>query len=188
MLTAPSGLMLNHMVKLDETALPGVGMRYDFDSRYGKRIGVITHRDGRRELFASKRDDPDATERSLVLTEEESAVVADLLGGSTVTRRVADSMQDIEGLAMDWLPFDANSPFNGVPLGQTMMRTRTGASIVAIIRAGQPIPAPGPELPLLAGDTIVVVGTANGVKRAAKLLNGEPLDLPPGHRLSGAQP
>lgn len=181
-----SGLILSRMVKLDETMLPGVGMRYDFDGRFGKRIGVITHRDGRRELFVSRRDDPDATEKSLVLTEEESAVVADLLGGSTVTRRVADSMQDIEGLAMDWLPFDAASPFHGVPLGQTMMRTRTGASIVAIIRAGQPIPAPGPELPLLAGDTIVVVGTANGVKRAAKLLSGEPLDLPPGHRLSSS--
>lgn len=172
------------MVKLDETALPGVGMRYDFDGRYGKRIGVITHRDGRRELFVSKREDPDATEKSLVLTEEESAVVADLLGGSTVTRRVADSMQDIEGLAVDWLPFDAQSPFSGVPLGQTMMRTRTGASIVAIVRGGQPIPAPGPEVPLLAGDTVVVVGTANGVKRAAKLLNGEPIELPDGHPLN----
>ena len=106
------------------------------------------------------------------------------VGGRTVTRRVADSMQDIEGLAVDWLPFDAQSPFSGVPLGQTMMRTRTGASIVAIVRGGQPIPAPGPEVPLLAGDTVVVVGTANGVKRAAKLLNGEPIELPDGHPLN----
>ena len=121
-----------------------------------------------------------------MLTEEESSVVADLLGGSTVTRRVADSMQDIEGLAMDWLPFDTQSPFNGVPLGQTMMRTRTGASIVAIVRDGKPIPAPGPEMVLQAGDVIVVVGTANGVKRAAKLLNGEPIELPDGHPLNAA--
>ena len=49
---------------------------------------------------------------------------------------------------------------------------------------GQPIPAPGPEVPLLAGDTVVVVGTANGVKRAAKLLNGEPIELPDGHPLN----
>ena len=172
------------MVKLDETALPGVGMRYDFDGRYGKRIGVITHRDGRRELFVSLREDPDSCAQSIVLDEKESEVVADLLGGSTVTRRMAQSMQDIEGLAVDWLPFDAQSPFSGVPLGQTMMRSRTGASIVAIVRGGQPIPAPGPEVPLLAGDTVVVVGTANGVKRAAKLLNGEPIELPDGHPLN----
>ncbi|ASN81638.1 MULTISPECIES: cation:proton antiporter regulatory subunit [Deinococcus] len=167
------------MVKVDETALPGLGMRYDFDGRFGKRVGVITHRDGRREIFVAPKDDPDATEKSVILTEDESAVVADLLGGSTVTRRMAQTMQDIEGLAMDWLPFEAGSPYAGVPLGQTMMRTRTGASIVAVIRDGQAVPAPGPEFILQGGDTIVVVGTPNGVKRAAKLLNGESVEPPP---------
>ncbi|MFD2609262.1 cation:proton antiporter regulatory subunit [Deinococcus taklimakanensis] len=160
------------MVKLDETPLPGVGVRYDFDGRYGKRLGVITHRDGRREIFVTRRDDPDACEKSIVLADDEAEAVADLLGGSTVTRRIGESMQDIEGLAMDWLPFESGSPFAGRPLGETMLRTRTGASIVAVMRAGQAIPAPGPEFPLHGGDTIVVVGTPNGVKRAAQLLAG----------------
>ncbi|MFC4637055.1 cation:proton antiporter regulatory subunit [Deinococcus hohokamensis] len=160
------------MVKLDETVLPGVGVRHDFDGRYGKRVGVITHRDGRREIFVSRRDDPDACAQSIVLSDDESEVVADLLGGSTVTRRLAQSMQDIEGLAMDWLPFEASSPYAGRPLGDTMLRTRTGASIVAVMRDGQAIPAPGPEFPLQGGDTVVVVGTPGGVKRAASLLGG----------------
>ncbi|CAM3916437.1 cation:proton antiporter regulatory subunit [Deinococcus frigens] len=162
------------MVKLDETSLPGVGLRYDFDGKFGKRVGVITHRDGRRELFVSLREDPDSCAQSIVLDEAESEVVADLLGGSTVTRRVAQSMQDIEGLAMDWLPLADSTPFHGQPLGSTMLRTRTGASIVAIMRGGGAIPAPGPEFTLRAGDIVVVVGTAEGVTRAARLLNGEP--------------
>lgn len=169
----PRSLMLGSMVKLDETSLPGVGLRYDFDGRFGKRVGVITHRDGRREIFVALKQDPDACAQSISLTEEESAVVADLLGGSTVTRRMEHQMQEIEGLAMDWLPLEAGSPFVNQLLGQTMMRTRTGASIVAIMRGGQAIPAPGPDFPLEAGDTVVVVGTANGVVRAAKLLGGE---------------
>lgn len=162
------------MVKVDETLLPGVGMRYDFDGRFGKRVGVITHRDGRRELFVSLKSDPDACAQSIVLAEDEAEVVSDLMGGSTVTRRMAQSMQDIEGLAMDWLPLADSTPFAGRPLGSTMMRTRTGASIVAIIRGGGAIPAPGPDFVLHAGDTVVVVGTAEGVIRAARLLNGEP--------------
>lgn len=166
------------MVKLDETSLPGVGMRYDFDGKFGKRVGVITHRDGRRELFVSLKADPDACAQSIVLDEKESEVVADLLGGSTVTRRMAQSMQDIEGLAMDWLPLADSTPFNGRPLGSAMLRTRTGASIVAIMRGGGAIPAPGPEFILRAGDTVVVVGTAGGVTRAARLLNGEPDEKP----------
>jgi TrkA domain protein len=161
------------MVKLEETHLPGVGVRHDFDGRFGRRVGVITHRDGRREIFVSRSDDPDATALSIVLSDEEAEAMADLLGGSTITRHLNTLTQDIEGLAMDWVSIPAGTPFAGHPLGDTMMRTRTGSSIVAIMRDGQAIPAPGPEFPLEAGDTVVVVGTPGGVVQAARLLNGE---------------
>ena len=163
--------MLTLMVKLDETSLPGVGMRYDFDGRFGKRVGVITHRDGRRELFVSRRDDPDACAHSITLDEAEAEVVADLLGGSTVTRRVGRAMQDIEGLAMDWLPLEPGSPFADHALGDSQMRTRTGTSVVAVMRGGGAVPAPGPEFVLRSGDTVVVVGTPEGVRQAARLLS-----------------
>ncbi|MCD0177380.1 cation:proton antiporter regulatory subunit [Deinococcus sp. 14RED07] len=162
------------MVKLDETPLPGVGMRYDFDSRSGKRVGVITHRDGRREIFVARRDDPDACAESIVLADDEAEAVADLLGGSSVTRRLETSMQDIQGLAMDWLPLPDTSPFVGELLGSTMMRTRTGTSIVAVMRGQQAVPAPGPELTFERGDVVVVVGTAPGIRQAAALLRGTP--------------
>lgn len=161
------------MVKLEETPLPGVGMRHDFDGRFGKRVGVITHRDGRREIFVSRRDDPDACAQSIVLSDEEAEAVADLLGGSTITRHVSRLTQDIEGLAIDWVNVPSLSPYAGHPLGDTMMRTRTGASIVAVMRGGQAVPAPGPDFPLHAGDTVVVVGTPGGVVRAANLLSGD---------------
>lgn len=159
------------MVRLEETSLPGVGMRYDFDGRFGKRVGVIVHRDGRREMFVSLREDPDACAQSITLDKGEAEVVADLLGGSTVSRRVGQTMQDIEGLAMDWLPLEGGSPFAGRALGDSQMRTRTGTSVVAVIRDEQAIPAPGPDYVLEAGDTVVVVGTAGGVRRAARLLS-----------------
>ncbi|EYB67645.1 hypothetical protein DEIPH_ctg033orf0060 [Deinococcus phoenicis] len=161
------------MVKLEETPLPGVGVRHDFDGRFGKRVGVIRHRDGRREIFVSRRDDPDACAQSIVLSDEEAEAVADLLSGSTITRHVSRLTQDIEGLAMDWVSLPDASPYAGRLLGDTMLRTRTGTSIVAVMRGGQAIPAPGPEFPLHAGDTVVVVGTPGGVVRAAKLLGGE---------------
>lgn len=161
------------MVKLDETPLPGVGVRHDFDGRFGKRVGVIKHRDGRREIFVSRRDDPDACAQNIVLSDEEAEAVADLLGGSTITRHVSKLTQDIEGLAMDWVSLSGASPYAGRPLGDTMLRTRTGASIVAVMRGGQATPAPGPDFGLHAGDTVVVVGTPGGVVSAARLLNGE---------------
>lgn len=160
------------MVLLEETQLPGVGVRHDFQTRYGKRVGVITHRDGRREIYSARADDPDACALSVTLTEEEAEAVADLLGGSTITRRLERLPQDIEGLAMDWLPIPPNSPAAGHALGDTQLRHRTGASIVAVMRGGQAFPAPDPQFGLQAGDVAVVVGTPGGVLAASRLLGG----------------
>lgn len=160
------------MVLLEETKLPGVGVRHDFETKYGKRVGVITHRDGRREIYVTRADDPDACGQSITLNEEEAEVVADLLGGSTITRRLETMTQNIEGLAMDWLAMPPSSPFAGRVLGDTHMRSRTGASIVAVMRGGQAFPAPDPQFVLRAGDTVVVVGTPEGVLAASRLLGG----------------
>lgn len=61
------------MVNVDVTPLPGIGTRHDLVSRAGRRIGVITYRDGRRELIVSREDDPDACTASVPLTVEEVA-------------------------------------------------------------------------------------------------------------------
>ena len=43
-------------------------------------------------------------------------------------------------------------------------------SIVAILRGDGAVPAPAPDADLEPGDTLVVVGTARGVKELSKLL------------------
>ena len=61
------------------------------------------------------------------------------------------------------MPVSAQSRFAGKALGATEMRTRTGVSVIAVLREGTAIPAPGPDDVLLGGDTVVVVGLANGM-------------------------
>ncbi|WP_027481195.1 cation:proton antiporter regulatory subunit [Deinococcus pimensis] len=160
------------MVQVEETKLPGVGVRHDFQGKYGKRVGVLTHRDGRREIFVTRGDDPDACAESITLSEEEAEAVSDLLGGSTITRRLSAMVQEVEGLAFDWLPLQASSPFADHPLGDTRLRTRTGTSVVAVLRGGGAVAAPDPSFVLRAGDTVVVLGSAEGVKAAERILAG----------------
>ncbi|MFC6936914.1 cation:proton antiporter regulatory subunit [Actinomadura yumaensis] len=50
-------------------------------------------------------------------------------------------------------------PYDGRPLGDTQARTRSGASIVAVVRSGQVHASPRPDFVFAAGDTVVVVGT-----------------------------
>jgi TrkA domain protein len=65
---------------------------------------------------------------------------------------------------------DRRSPDAG--LGDTQARTRTGASIVAVIRGGVAAVSPGPAFVLIAGDLLVTVGTREGVDQVVRILEG----------------
>lgn len=158
------------MTVVQETPLPGVGVRFEFRTSSGRRVCVIHHRSGWREIAVGDERDPDAARSVLVLDEEDSRTLAELLGASQVARELADLQQRISGLAIDWLPLTADSPYAGKTIGDTRARTRTGVSIVALIRGDRPVPAPGPEADLQAGDTLVVVGTPRGIEQLSTIL------------------
>lgn len=158
------------MSEVLETQLPGVGVRHEFDTDNGQRIGVIVHRDGRREVVVYHHDDPDACSTVLDLTAESARTIAELLGASQVSETVAAVQHDIEGLAIEWIPIPESSPSAGTTIRDGEYRTRTGASIVAIIRGDTPVPAPDPEFSLLSGDVAVAVGTVHGLAALRALL------------------
>jgi TrkA domain protein len=156
---------------IQETNLPGVGLRHDFTTKAGRQLGVVTHRTGRRDLLVYDRNDPDACQEVIQLTDDEADALAELLGAARLVEHLA-GLQRIEGLAIDWLPIRPDSPYAGRTIADTQARSRTGVSIVAILRGDRAIPAPAPDAGLEAGDTLVVVGTADGIKELSKLLGG----------------
>ncbi len=50
------------------------------------------------------------------------------------------------------------------------MRQATGASILAVLREGMPIPNPPPDLTLMAGDRLLALGTGDQLERLEKLI------------------
>jgi TrkA domain protein len=159
------------MAEIIETRLPGVGLRHELVCESGERVGVITRHSGRRDLLVFDRRDPDAVSESVDLTPDEARLLSDLLGGATLVERFDDLRQHVAGLAIDWLPLSAHSRFAGRALGATEMRTRTGVSVIAVLRQGTAVAAPGPDAVLLGGDIVVVVGLAEGIDAAAQLLS-----------------
>lgn len=158
------------MAVVKEVALPGIGVRYEFVTQEGNRVGVVHHRSGVRELVLFEREDPDTSHDLLRLGPEDGRTLAELLGVSQVAKELAELEQDVEGLAVDRLPLAGGSPFAARTIGDTGARTRTGVSIVAVLRDGSALPAPGPEAELRAGDVLVVVGTPRGIEELAVLL------------------
>jgi TrkA domain protein len=158
-------------MEIQETALPGVGLRHEFTTRGGRRLGVVSYRTGRRDLLLYDPEDPDASREVIRLTEDEADPLADLLGAAGLTGHLAE-LQQIEGLAISWLPIDQRSPYAGGTIADTRARTRTGVSIVAVLRDQTAFPAPTPSFGLQARDTAVVVGTPSGVRALTDLLDG----------------
>lgn len=157
------------MADVEETKLPGLGVRYEFVTGRGSRLGIVHHRTGRRELLVYDRDDPDTCRDVIALDEDDSRTLAELLGASRVAEQV-ERLQQVEGLAIDWLPISAGTPFSGKTIGDTAARSRTGVSIVAVLRGDGAIAAPGPEFELRAEDTLLVVGTPRGIEDLAVIL------------------
>ena len=150
--------------------LPGVGVRYEFETAERKRIGVISHRTGLREIYVSVSEDLDEFKRVLELSPDDARTLAELLGATRVAQQLAELQQRIEGLVIDWLPVREDSFYAGQTIGDARIRSRTGVSVVAIVRGEDAVPAPGPEQRLHSEDYLVVVGTARGVEQAVELL------------------
>lgn len=158
------------MPEVSETPLPGVGVRHEFSTVGGERIAVVTHRTGRRELAIYDRADPDACTTVLHLNPDDTRTLAELLGASPVSEAVAAVQQRLEGLAIEWITIPRESRFVGATIAEGAFRTRTGASIVAVIRGSTTVPAPEPDHRFQAGEVIVAVGTTEGLAQLHEVL------------------
>jgi len=161
-------------LRIERVDLPGLGVRTDVVTAAGRRLSVVSHRSGERDLALFDVDDPDSCSASIPLTDDEAAALADLLGASVTRSRLSGLGSSTNGLFTEEISVPFESPFVDHPMGDTKARTLTGSSIVAIARGPAIIPSPGPETVLQHGDVLVAVGTRKGLDSLAKLIDRGP--------------
>jgi TrkA domain protein len=157
---------------IERVNLPGIGMRHSFSTGRDRRLGVVSHHTGRRDLVIYDKDDPDSVVVSVALSGAEANALAELLGTARLVERLAELNRQVEGLVTEQIAVAPGSPYAGRTLGDTAARTRTGASIVAVVRDRQVFASPRPDFRFEAGDVVVVVGTAEGTSGVARILTG----------------
>lgn len=157
-------------VRIERVELPGIGTRHDVLTESGRRIGVVTHRNGQRELGVFELNDPDACRESVQLTDDEAGALAEVLGASLIIGQLVGAREQAAGLFTEEFVLPATSLYAGRPLADTKARTRTGASVVAIAHDGTVVPSPTPATRLEAGDTLIAVGTRAGLDGLSRLL------------------
>lgn len=154
-----------------EVLLPGVGLRYEFTSRKGDRIGIIARRSGDFDVVLYRREDPDWAQPVFCLTDDEADAVAQILGAPRIAERFTELASEVPGLETRQVRIAPESLFVDRPLGDTRARTRTGASIVAIVRDEDVVVSPGPAEPLRARDVLIVIGTEEGIAGVEQIID-----------------
>jgi TrkA domain protein len=155
-------------VEVEETKLPGIGLRHDFMTASGTRVGVVSTKTGARHLAIYENDDADCVDSSVELSVEEAGLLAELLGAPRVIERLAKLAEQVEGLHTAGVRIGVH--LAGRPMRDAEIRSRTGASIVAIFRGDDVTPAPTPDFLFHNGDKVVIVGTEDGVHKASAIL------------------
>ncbi|MDQ3803945.1 MAG: cation:proton antiporter [Acidobacteriota bacterium] len=83
---------------------------------------------------------------------------------------VADALA---GASTETLLVEPNSPAAGKTIGELGLRTKTGVTIIAVVREGRTEINPGPQLELQADDVLVLLGGPEQIDRAVEHMNAK---------------
>jgi TrkA domain protein len=157
-------------VQMNETRLPGVGVKYSLPLAGGGRLSVILHNDGKRELYFFRAGD-DEPRAVITLDDDEARGLGAVIGGAYERPKIVEELEMALGqLSIEWVPVPDTSPCIGKTLGDLAFRKRTGITVIAILREPEPISGAQADDVLQQGDTVVTVGRAGEYGRFRRML------------------
>lgn len=160
-------------VDLQETRLPGIGIKYVLRLDGGARLTLIQHNDGLREIYYFARGHDDEPRAVIRLDDDEARSLGALLGGAYERPKIVDDLEMALGeLLIEWVPVPDTSPLIGKTLAEAALRQRTHITIIAILREPEPVTGAQPNDVIQRGDTLVTVGKAGDYRQFRRLLEG----------------
>src|SRR3954470_23058111 len=158
-------------VDLQETRMPGVGVKYTLRLHDGGRIAVILHNDGTREVYWFRHAHDDEPRAVINLDDDESRQLGAVLGGAYERPKIVEDLEMALGeLLIEWVQVPAGSPAVGKTLAECAFRARTGITIIAILREPEPVTGAQPDDVIEEGDTLVTVGKLGQYPEFRRLL------------------
>ena len=146
-----------------EVDLPGVGKKYTIQTQAKGELAVVLHRTGKREIyhFPPGQNVPSEV---IDLTAEEAKQVGGILS-ETHFEPTPDSSRELvmKELTIEWIELPEGHGFAQRSIRDLGIRKETGATIIAILRAGKSLINPDPDELLTAGDTLMVIGSREQV-------------------------
>jgi TrkA domain protein len=161
-------------VDLQETRMPGVGVKYTLRLDGGGRIAVIQHNDGRRELYWFRHAHDDEPRAVIALDDDEARQLGAVIGGAYERPKIVEDLEMALGeLTIEWVPVPDTSPWIGKTLAEAAFRARTGVTVIAILRDPEPVSGAQPQDAVQRGDTLVTVAKAGAYPAFRRSLAGD---------------
>lgn len=160
------------MVTFRETDLPGIGRKFQINTRSGDKLVIIVHDDGKREIHHFDYNDPDDSISMVTLDDSEARRVGAILGGMVYMPKALESVDvAFDEMVIEWFKVDPEAKAVGKTIGDLHIRKTTGAMIIAVIKKDHvKIINPGPEQVIYEGATLVVLGERGQVKACKRLI------------------
>ncbi|WP_433393910.1 cation:proton antiporter regulatory subunit [Micromonospora sp. KLBMP9576] len=161
-------------MQIERVPLPGIGVGFTLHTAGGQAVGVVCHRSGRRDVVVYAPGDPDTVERSVTLSPTEAQEMAELLHPVATVDHLTPPRGHRETISVAELPVTAASPYDGRSLAEAVAQTQ-GVSVIAVVRDGHTITAPGLGQRLAHGDVLVVAGGQQSIGALSRaLVHAEP--------------
>ena len=158
---------------LQETRLPGVGVKYTLRLDDGGRIAVILHNDGKRELYYFRHAADEDPRAVITLDDDEARQLGAVVGGAYERPKIVEELEMALGeLQIEWVPLPDTSPWIGKSLAEAGFRAETGVTVIAILRDPEPISGAQPQDVVERGDTLVTVAKAGQYPEFRRRLAG----------------
>lgn len=162
------------MPDIRESDLPGIGRKFQIETRAGDKLAIIVHDDGRREIFHVDPDDPDNWVSMVTLDDTEARQVAGILGGLAYRPKGLESVEVVlNRLVIEWYKVEPGAPCVGRTIGELEVRRRSGATVIAVIEKDQArVINPGPDYRIPDEATLVVMGDREHIRAFRELVAG----------------